>query len=84
MERFTIPQSYREKYDIDQHMKEQIQEGIQLNDDVFLRMFPVAIQRRGFHATLLSKTKALSSIGKYFKDKKSLTTCFATIGMDFR
>lgn len=72
MERFTIPQSYREKYDIDQHMKEQIQEGIQLNDDVFLRMFPVAIQRRGFHATLLSKTKALSSIGKYFKDKKAL------------
>lgn len=70
--RFTIPQSYKEKYNIEEHMKDQIKAGIQLNDNVYLRMFPVAIQRRGFHATLLSKTKALSAIGKYFNDKHAL------------
>lgn len=72
MDRFTIPQSYKEKYDINQFMKDQIKEGIQLDEEVYLRMFPVAIQRRGFHATLLSKTKALSAIGKYFNNKKLL------------
>ena len=44
--------------------------GIKLNDDVYLRIFPTAIQRRGFHATLLSKTKAVSLVSKITNDQE--------------
>lgn len=64
IERFTVPTTYgtKEKSLID--LKLQASSGIKLHQDVYLRIFPIAIQRRGFHATLLSKTKAVSMIGK--------------------
>ncbi|MGD9605006.1 MAG: glycoside hydrolase family 9 protein [Bacilli bacterium] len=67
LDRFTIPS--REPLDFYKNqLDEQIKEGISLDKNVFLRRFPIAIQRRGFHATLLSKAKAASSIGSFFKD----------------
>lgn len=44
-----------------QVLKDQISSGIKLNDGVYLRKMGVAVSRRGFHATLLSLTKAVSS-----------------------
>ncbi len=64
IERFTVPASYGTKEWALEDLKEQARNGIYLNDDVYLRIFPVAIQRRGYHATLLSKTKAVSMIGR--------------------
>lgn len=50
-------------------LNKQITNGIHINDDWYLRIFPIAIQRRGFHATLLSKTKAVSMIAKTFNNQ---------------
>jgi len=51
-------------------LKSQVKTGIQLAENVYLRRFPIAVTRRGFHATLLSKTKAVSLLAQFFKDKK--------------
>ena len=64
IERFTVPASFGTKEEALIDLKNQAASGIKLNEDVYLRIFPVAIQRRGYHATLLSKTKAVSIIGK--------------------
>lgn len=48
----------------------QIKKGIDLGDGDYLRLMAVAGPRRGFHATLLSKTKAVSMIAKLFNDNK--------------
>jgi len=65
-ERFTIP-SYMCTEDVGiNDLKNQIKQGIHIKDDWYLRIFPIAVQRRGFHATLLSKTKAISMIAKTF------------------
>ncbi|HNZ50690.1 MAG TPA: glycoside hydrolase family 9 protein, partial [Bacilli bacterium] len=63
LDRFTLPN--RDLLDSYlRQLHEQIETGIALDDEVFLRRFPIAIQRRGFHATLLSKTKAVSAISQ--------------------
>ena len=64
IERFTVPSSFGTLDEALVDLKKQASAGIKLADDVYLRIFPVAIQRRGYHATLLSKTKAVSMIGK--------------------
>ncbi|MCL1973763.1 MAG: glycoside hydrolase family 9 protein [Bacteroidetes bacterium] len=53
-------------------LQEQIKTGIKLSDQVYLRVFPIAVQRRGFHATLLSKAKAVSLIGRVLNDPELL------------
>ena len=53
----------------------QIRKGIKVNDGVYLRRFPIAIQRRGFHATLLSKTKGISRIANVLNDKNLKQIC---------
>ncbi|MFA5748913.1 MAG: glycoside hydrolase family 9 protein [Bacilli bacterium] len=50
-------------------LKNQIKMGIRLEQSVFLRKMPIAIQRRGYHATLLSKAKAVSLIANILDDK---------------
>lgn len=67
IERFTVPVGYGTKEEALVNLKNQAASGIKLADDVYLRIFPVAIQRRGYHATLLSKTKAVSMIAKVLK-----------------
>lgn len=68
MERFTVPQGYGTKEEALENLKKQAKRGIYLDENVYLRRFPIAIQRRGFHATLLSKTKAISMIARFLKD----------------
>jgi len=52
-------------------IQEQIKMGIKLGENAYLRIFPAA-SRRGFHATLLSKAKAVSVIGRILNDQKLL------------
>lgn len=70
MERFTIPASFGTKEEALINLQNQIRQGVKLDDHIYLRRFPIAIQRRGFHATLLSKTKAVSLLSKIFNDQK--------------
>lgn len=65
-ERFTIPSYMCTEEEGINELKNQIKQGIHLIDDWYLRIFPIAVQRRGFHATLLSKAKAISMIAKTF------------------
>ncbi len=63
-EHFTIP-SYMCSYEEGcEQLRNQVKSGIHIKDDWYLRLMPIAVQRRGFHATLLSKAKAVSIIGK--------------------
>lgn len=69
LDHITIPASIpRDKAKKD--LESQIKAGIKLGNNAYLRIFPIAIQRRGFHATLLSKTKAVSMIAKILNDEK--------------
>lgn len=68
-ERFTIPGYMCTKEEGMEILKEQVRCGTKISDDWYLRIFPIAVQRRGFHATLLSKAKAVSMIADTFKDK---------------
>lgn len=70
MERFTIAPYKLTTDEALEDLKEQARHGIKLSNDVYLRRFPVAIQRRGYHATLLSKAKAISLAAKILKDKE--------------
>jgi hypothetical protein len=47
----------------------QVKNGIKISDTHYLRRFPVAYQYRGFHATLLSKAKAVMIASKTLNDK---------------
>ena len=67
-ERFTIPSYMCTQEEGQEILKNQIKQGINIKDDWYLRIFPIAVQRRGFHATLLSKTKALSMIAATFNN----------------
>ena len=71
-DRFTIPASYGTIPEGMEILRNQARTGKKLADNVYLRIFPVAVQRRGYHATLLSKTKAISQIAIILKDKQSL------------
>lgn len=68
MERFTVPSGYGTIPEALLNLKEQARHGIKLNQNVYLRKLPVAIQRRGYHATLLSKTKAISLCADFLDD----------------
>lgn len=67
--KFTIPSNYGPRDVAISELKEQIVNGLNIGDDWYVRRMPIAIQRRGFHATLLSKTKAVSSVAKLLKDE---------------
>lgn len=49
---------------------EQVKNGIQLDDTHYLRIFPVAYQFRGFHATIMGKAIAAMEIYGITGDKK--------------
>lgn len=67
---FTVPSSYGTSEEAIEILNNQIKEGIKITDNCYLRRMPIAIQRRGFLATLLSKTIALTSIANFFNDEK--------------
>ncbi len=68
MERFTVP--VKEMEQAHQYLIDCIKEGKQINDEWYVRIFPVTYTRRGFLATHLSKVKALSSIYSLTKESK--------------
>lgn len=70
MERYTVPPSYGTIPWALEQLKEQAKHGRKVAENIYIRKFPVSIQRRGFHATLLSKTKAVSMIAKVLKDEQ--------------
>lgn len=67
-ERFTIPSYMCTEEEGMEILKEQVRSGVKISDNWYLRIFPIAVQRRGFHATLLSKAKAVSMIADTLKD----------------
>ena len=70
MERYTVPPSYGTIPWALEQLKEQAKCGRKIAENIYIRKFPVSIQRRGFHATLLSKTKAVSMIARVLKDQE--------------
>lgn len=76
MDRFTIPATHGTKEEGFAAFKRQIAHGIKLNPNIYLRRLPIAIQRRGFHATLLSKTKAVSAIANLLNDEELKQVAF--------
>jgi len=71
IERFTINGGDEAQKRTYNDLLEQIKTGIKLSENAYLRIFPAA-SRRGFHATLLSKAKAVSITGRILNDKKLL------------
>ena len=72
-DRFTIPSNYAStKEEGLAILEKQKLSGLKVGKRSYLRIFPIAVQRRGFHATLLSKTKGISAIGKLFNDEELL------------
>lgn len=66
--RFTVPAGFNQD-NLAEYLNRQSETGVRIGEGVYLRRFPIAISRRGFHATLLSKTKALSLIARYLNDQ---------------
>ena len=70
MDRFTVPPSHGTIEEAYINLQKQAMRGRKVADNIYIRTFPISIQRRGFHATLLSKTKAISIIAKVLNDKE--------------
>lgn len=68
LDRFTVPPQWGTPEEVINELHEQIKTGIRLHDNVYLRRLPIAIQRRGYHATLLSKTKGITSVATILND----------------
>ena len=68
-EHFTLPRNY-DKEKMYNNFKAQIESGVHLKDNWYLRLNPISDTRRGFLATLLSKTKAVSALSKLFNDQE--------------
>lgn len=75
MERFTVPPSYGTKPEALIKLRKQASTGLKIADNAYMRIFPISIQRKGYHATLLSKTKAVSMIAKVLKDDQLKQIC---------
>lgn len=68
MERFTVPPAYGTKPEALIKLRRQASTGRKVSENAYMRIFPISIQRKGYHATLLSKTKAVSAIAKILHD----------------
>ena len=75
MERFTVPPQYGTIPEALIKLQNQAKCGRKIEENVYLRKLPVSIQRRGFHATLLSKTKAVSMIARILQDEELKQIC---------
>lgn len=70
IEHFTINRTSGNPEKALEILKSQIRTGIKITEDIYIRRMPIAVSRRGFHATLLSKTKAVSLIAELFNSDK--------------
>lgn len=55
--------------------REQVQNGVRLSDEYYLRLFPVWYDFRGNHGTVLSQTKGLSAAARLRNDSGLLELC---------
>ncbi|UCG59315.1 MAG: glycoside hydrolase family 9 protein [Phycisphaerales bacterium] len=55
--------------------REQVQNGIKLSDEYYLRLFPVWYDFRGNHGTVLSQTKGLAAAAMLRKDRELTELC---------
>ena len=68
---FTLPEPYcKDQIDGLHKLEAQVKRGIKVGENAYLRIFPISLQRRGFHATLLSKTKAVSLSARILNDNE--------------
>lgn len=79
MERFTVPPAYGTKPEALIKLKKQASTGRYIEDNAYMRIFPISIQRKGYHATLLSKTKGVSAIAKVLNDNELKQIAFDQI-----
>ena len=70
LDHLTLSGTGKTREECEAELIRQVKEGVRITDTCYLRRMPIAIQRRGFLATLLSKTKAVSSIASFFDDKE--------------
>lgn len=70
LEHFTYPKGKEEE--VLTNLQRQIKKGVKITDSVFIRKMPIAYSRKGFHTTLLSKTKGVAMIANYFNDRDLL------------
>ena len=56
--------------------REQISKGIRLNDQYFIKRFPVWGEFRGNSGLILTQAKGLSKIAAYLKDQELLDICY--------
>ena len=63
---FTIKNGSAEQ--AEEALVRQMESGVKLHEGVYLRRMPIAISRRGFHATLLSKAKGVSAAARVLQD----------------
>ncbi len=75
IDHFTVPASYGDQETALKDLIRQAKQGFRLNEEVYLRLMPIAIQRRGYLATLLSKAKAVSLIATLLHDDELLQIC---------
>jgi hypothetical protein len=66
---FYITQVWVKK-DVSRDFKEQLENGVKLDDDHYLRVFPVWFSFKGNTAVILSTGKAAALCGKYLKDNE--------------
>lgn len=55
--------------------REQVEQGVRLSDEYYLRRFPVWYDFRGNHGTVLSQTKGLAAAARLRKDAGLLDLC---------
>ena len=67
---FTFSPSDGTKEEVLAGLVEQVKQGRKVSENAYVRKMPIAVDRRGFHATLLAKTKAISSCAKVLKDNE--------------
>jgi hypothetical protein len=58
------------RQDVSKDFKEQLENGVKLDDDHYLRVFPVWFSFKGNTAVILSTGKAAALCGKYLKDNE--------------
>lgn len=68
LEHYTVPKTYTTEEAL-AFLEKQIKTGTDLGNGYYLRIMPISFTRRGFEATLLSKTKAVSALSKVLNDK---------------
>lgn len=67
IQHFTCPKNLSKEEALN-YLDKQVKKGINVYEDFYLRLMPISFTRRGFSATQLSKTVAISAIANFLDD----------------